>query len=345
LKVLVTGHTGFKGSWLSLMLAEKGHEVFGISMAEPSDSLHHIGGFQESLSGERFLDLANRSAVAEYLHLVRPDCIFHFAAESLVLRSQEKPIKTLETNILGTANLLAEVAKMPNNPILIVTTTDKVYKESTSAGIFHTEESTILGSEAYSYSKVAQDELTQAYMYSLKKKNWGIVRAGNVIGGGDRAPNRLIPDFVLAYANGKELQIRNSNATRPWQHVLDCLSGYLSLMNHLEDDPGSGIWNFGPDRQDVASVGTVLEIISNTLPGFRWVNESGALQEIHESLYLGLDSSKAKSILGWYPKYDIRDSLRLTLEWELSYAAGESAKSLTQSQIRAHVTAGQGKMQ
>lgn len=334
MRVLVTGHTGFKGSWLVVLLNQLGHEVFGVSDSSIASSYFRPSNYSSLMNGEAEFDISQGDLFSGYLNDVRPDCIIHLAAEALVLRAQANPLRTLSSNVLATAKLLQATSELDYSPILIVATTDKVYKESHLPGYENVESDLLAGSEVYSHSKVAVDVMAQSYMDSLNVSNWGIVRAGNVIGGGDLSPNRLLPDVTRAYfENNAPFTMRNPAATRPWQHVLDCLYGYATLMHHLSSNPGSGIWNFGPNTEDIASVGTVLEIVQDILPDLKIQLESRTLSTNHEAKYLSLNSNRAREQLNWSPKLSLRHSVEKTIEWERLRARGGDPLQITKAQV------------
>jgi CDP-glucose 4,6-dehydratase len=333
LKVLVTGNSGFKGSWLTVLLSKLGHTVVGLSNEDLSSDPSDLGSVGKSaLLRHHNCDIRYFSDVKSILDAEAPDAIIHLAAESLVQRSQKFPIDALETNAVGTANILMAASQMQNDPILICATTDKVYAPSLGSQTWHVETSLLEGTETYSRSKVVADILTQAYITSVPKNKWAIVRAGNVIGGGDRSVSRLIPDAWRSYQNGQPLLVRNPNSTRPWQHVLDCLLGYVVLMEKLNEDDGRGAWNFGPNKNQLATVGEVTNILSQGLKGLQVTFGEGS-QDFYESDYLSLDSTKAQTGLGWHPKYELGESLQLTLDWYIQVSQGTPAIIATSDQV------------
>tara|TARA_B110000503_G_scaffold104816_2_gene156407 strand:- start:2037 stop:3071 length:1035 start_codon:yes stop_codon:yes gene_type:complete len=334
MRVLVTGHSGFKGSWLVVMLRALGHEVFGVSKSGNESSYYGPGKFTSLVSREVTIDIAEGELFSRFLNEVRPDCVVHLAAEALVLRAQQHPVSALASNVLATAKVLQALAELDYQPIVLVATTDKVYKESGVPNYQNVEGDALMGSEVYSHSKVAADVMVQAYMQSLNSSNWAIARAGNVVGGGDLSPNRLLPDLSRSYFQQIEpLVIRNPDAVRPWQHVLDCLWGYVTLVNHLGQNPGSGAWNFGPDADDIASVGEVVRIAGEILPNLKVEFHSLSTSIHHEAKFLSLDSSLARKTLGWKPRYSLRESVQKTIDWEECVATGEDPLSATQRQV------------
>ena len=326
-KVLVTGHTGFKGSWLSLLLTLLGAEVVGFSLEPDTEpNLFNI------LSLEKHLisiigDIRNKDAIEKVLILHKPDFIFHLAAQPLVRRSYIEPHLTFETNIMGTVNLLEAVRKSNFEGVVINVTSDKCYENSGGTHCFK-ENDPMGGYDPYSASKGASEIVTAAYRNSfLNPKNYGIshkvtlasARAGNVIGGGDWSEDRLIPDIVRALYNKEEIIIRSPHAVRPWQHVLECVSGYLLLGANIYGNPiefAEG-WNFGSNENTIMTVEEIL-LKSLELWGsgkYKVIPE----KNLKEAAFLRLDISKAKEKLGWQPVYDINQSLEKTISWYKNY--------------------------
>jgi CDP-glucose 4,6-dehydratase len=286
------------------------------------------------VSEERYFDIASGELFSQFLRDVNPDCVIHLAAEALVRRAQDQPVNALSSNVLGTAKVLQALAELDSRPVVLVATTDKVYKESELPNYRNVETDSLLGSEVYSHSKVAADVMTQSYMHSLGAKNWAVVRAGNVIGGGDLSPDRLMPDLIRShFQTAQPLVIRNPLAVRPWQHVLDCLWGYVSVVRHLDKDPGSSVWNFGPNEIDIASVSEVIEIAQEFLPSLQVELQDQASPSHHEAKYLSLDSSKARKLLDWKPEYSLRESISKTIEWEERVVRGATPRDVTQRQV------------
>lgn len=320
-RVLVTGHTGFKGGWLSLWLKELGAEVFGLALpAEPVPNFHEVvqpGTFaQESMT-----DIRDAQEMHRYLQAVRPDFIFHLAAQSLVRRSYAEPVETAQTNILGTIHLLEAVRRLGKPVTVLVVTSDKCY-ENQGGEHGYRETDPLGGHDVYSMSKAACELAVAAWRKSFYDTdpalgNLATVRAGNVIGGGDYATDRIVPDCIRALAGGEPIRVRNPRATRPWQHVLDCLSGYLWLGAKLAAAPkGSalaGPLNFGPGVQSNQPVQTLVEEILKHWPG-KWVDASNA-HAPHEAARLSLAIDKAAAQLGWRPTWDFARAVRHTVEW------------------------------
>jgi CDP-glucose 4,6-dehydratase len=318
--VLITGHTGFKGAWLSVWLKELGAEVFGYGWPAPTEpSIYEVireGTFAGEFSG----DVRDRSALSQALGQVRPALIFHLAAQPLVRRSYAEPFETFEINALGTAQLLEAVRLAGRRCVTLLVTSDKCY-ENQGNGMAYRETDPLGGSDVYSMSKAAAELVVQAWRSSFFSTNASLgpvasVRAGNVIGGGDYAEDRLVPDCVRALLAKRAIAIRNPGFTRPWQHVLDCLSGYLWLGSRLIDrvqPVEAGPYNFGPGPQRPLPVLEVVGRILQRWPG-EWVDASdpSAPKESHR-LVLAID--KAAQELDWRPTWGIDEAIRRTVDW------------------------------
>lgn len=337
-RVLVTGHTGFKGSWLSIWLASLGAEVVGLSDAVPSDpALYDQVDVASSLLEDHRVDVRDRDAVARVVQATEPSIVFHLAAQSLVRRSYDLPHETFDVNVMGTSNVLETAAAQASTEAVIVVTSDKCY-ENDGSGRAYRETDPLGGRDPYSASKAAAELLTRSYRESLVRDGrpaLATVRAGNVIGGGDWARDRLIPDLVRAAGGSdREVTLRNPDARRPWQHVLDCLGGYLLLVERmLAGDVDGGAWNFGPNVHASAPVSEVVERFVAALGidlSVRVERDEGRPEEPR----LGLDTQKARERLGWSPKLDLHTALEMTAAWYQAFLAGEDLRSLT----REHVT-------
>ena len=342
-KVFLTGHTGFKGSWLSLWLQRLGAEVTGYSLAPPtSPSLFETASVatgMRSITGD-VCDLSHlKSAMAAF----EPEIVFHMAAQSLVRASYEDPILTYQTNVMGTANILQAVRETGPVSAVLVITSDKCY-ENRNLDHGYGETDRLGGHDPYSNSKACAELVVSAYRNSFFEAGGNTravalasARAGNVIGGGDWAKDRLIPDIVRSFAEGKVLKIRNPRATRPWQHVLDPLRGYLMLAQKLsEDGPAfaSG-WNFGPDPNDVQPVHWIVEKFASSWgPPATW--EIDHREHPHEAQVLRLDWSKAAEQLGWRPLLRLPEALAMTIDWYQHFLSGESARERCLEQISAY---------
>ena len=337
-KVLVTGNTGFKGSWLTLWLLELGAKVYGVSNDVPgTPCMFNELGLEKKIK-HYWADIRNTLKMQEIVHEVNPDFVFHLAAQALVSISYDNPIDTISTNVLGTANLLEALRIENPECTAVIITSDKCY-ENVEWVWGYKETDHLGGKDIYSGSKGAAEIIIKAYFNSFFKKDDCRVRlvtarAGNVIGGGDWADDRLIPDFIRAISNGEEVKIRSPFAIRPWQHVLEPLTGYLSLAAKLYSE---GVkyaegWNFGPDDKDARNV----EWITKTICEYWGEGASYSVNtapQPHEANYLKLDCSKSKAELGWIPKWDIETTLKSIVDWNKSFIAGDNMRTVTQTQI------------
>lgn len=343
-RVFLTGHTGFKGSWLSIWLSQLGAQVHGFALDPNTDpnlfDLCQIG----AIINDRRGDIRDRAAIKNAIDICQPEIIIHMAAQPLVRLSYAEPIETFETNIMGTANLLESVRNTSSVRAVVVVTTDKCYENLESANGYR-ETDPLGGYDPYSSSKAGAEIVTSAYRSSFFNpedyKNHQVAiataRAGNVIGGGDWSAERLIPDLVRALMRGETLTIRNPKSARPWQHVLEPLHGYLLLAQKLvEDGPRfSGAWNFGPDQQDHITVEEIIDLLQAELKKSVPIKTSQEPQ-LHETNLLRLDSSKAREHLDWKPKFSIRDSLEWTAYWVREYLDGAAMNAITRQQINAY---------
>jgi CDP-glucose 4,6-dehydratase len=342
-KVFLTGHTGFKGSWMSLWLQNLGAEAIGYSLAPPTPlnlyDLADIRNGMKSIRGD-VLDLEHlRSAVREH----RPEVVFHLAAQSLVRRSYDDPIGTYATNVLGTAHILEAVRAVPSVRSIVIITSDKCYENRGDQRAYR-ESDRLGGADPYSSSKAAAEIVTSAFrksFFTSAKDETAVgvasARAGNVIGGGDWGADRLIPDVMRAVLDGRDLLIRNPQAIRPWQHVLEPVSGYLTLAEKLWQQPErfSESWNFGPNESQTLSVSTLLECLRELWgPGLSWQFDDGP--HPHEANYLSLDCTKSKVELGWEPRWNLNSTLEATVQWYKAYQSHQDVRQLAQEQIRSY---------
>lgn len=337
-RVLLTGHTGFKGSWLALWLTRLGAHVSGLSLPAPSEpSLHALLGEDANDFGG-IADIRDRLAVQARVLKTRPEIVFHLAAQPLVRAGYRDPLATYETNVQGTANLLDSLLVAPDLRSVVVVTTDKVYENPEHARPF-TESDPLGGHDPYSASKAAAEIVTASYrnsFFSRRRIGIATARAGNVIGGGDWAEDRLIPDAVRAWGAGEALQVRRPEAVRPWQHVLEPLHGYMLLAERLWDDAGFGpAVNFGPDHRAAASVGHVLEKARSAFGGGEMLLGDGT-EGPHEAGYLMLDSSLAIDELGYAPRWNLDDTVTRTMRWYQGLRSGSAARALCEADIAAY---------
>lgn len=335
-KVFLTGHTGFKGSWLSIWLHSLGAVVKGYAL-DPSTtpSLYEIAGV-DSLVESDIKDIRDYSALSSSILEFSPDIVFHMAAQPLVRESYEEPLKTYQTNVLGTANLLEAVRSCPSVRAVVNITTDKCYENNEWVWGYK-ETDPMGGRDPYSSSKGCSELVTASYRDSyLKAAKIGVAtaRAGNVIGGGDWAKDRLIPDILRAFEESRPVIIRNPNATRPWQHVLEPLSGYIMLAHHLFIDPDkfSEGWNFGPYDSDVWRVESILDRMTTLWPGSSWSIVESA--KYHEAMLLKLDISKVVAILGWRPTWDLATALEKIISWHKCWIKGMDMKQECMNEIK-----------
>jgi CDP-glucose 4,6-dehydratase len=338
-RILVTGHTGFKGSWLTLWLKKLGSDITGFSKDTPTNpslfELSEIKNDIDSISG----DLRNFNDIKKVIHDKKPEIIIHMAAQSLVPISYENPRETYETNVMGTVNLLESIRNEKNTCIILNVTSDKCY-ENRELSRGYVEGDKIGGHDPYSSSKGCSELITSAYRKSFfnSSNNQNIVslasaRAGNVIGGGDWAKERLIPDLIKSIMNNEPVKIRNPNGIRPWQHVLEPLSGYLKLIEKIEfnKDKFSESWNFGPNEEN-KPVSWIIDKISK-LYGVKCNTYVDNKKIIHETQSLKLDCTKAKQQLGWEPKTNLEKGLELTVEWYKQYENNNNVRKITEKQI------------
>jgi CDP-glucose 4,6-dehydratase len=315
-RVLVTGHTGFKGSWLCLWLRELGSEVTGLALDPPSEP-SHWDLLKLPITDHR-VDIRDEAAVRRVFAAERPEIVFHLAAQPLVRRSYREPVTTWATNVMGTAHVLEAVRHTPEVRAVVVVSTDKCYENREWPWAYR-ERDRLGGHDPYSASKAGAELVAASYRSALLRQPsaplLATARGGNVIGGGDWSEDRLIPDLVRAVVAGEPLVIRSPRATRPWQHVLDCLSGYLLLGQRLlaGDRTCADGWNFGPDGEGNRTVEQVLQHLARTWPQLRWQLAPGP--QPHEAGLLQLDCAKAKMHLGWRPVWDLENAIHHTANW------------------------------
>ncbi len=335
--VLITGHTGFKGSWLIAMLHHQGVRVSGIALDPVKDGIFEKAALQELLAHDIRLDIRDSAELTKAFQRVSPDVVIHLAAQPLVLASYEKPSETYETNVTGTLNVLQAADATSSVEATLIITTDKVYRQVAGVEKAFVESDEMGAADPYSTSKAMADLLTQSWIASHPEARIAIARAGNVIGGGDVAENRLLPDLVNAFAAGKPGAVRNPSSVRPWQHVLDCLAGYISLTEALLSGKAkSGAYNFGPNPESPLDVSEVATLAASVWEqGAEWRTEGR--DQPHESNFLILDSEKSKSILGWSEKLASKEAITWSIEWSKRESRGESARALTIEQLSAYL--------
>ncbi len=339
-RVLISGHTGFKGAWLSLWLQSLGARVHGLSLAAPPSepSLYELARVSEGMADSVACDIRDPAALTRAVESARPEIVIHMAAQSLVRRSFAAPQRTYDTNVMGTVNLLEAIRACAEVRAVVIVTSDKCY-ENRARTQGYREDDPLGGHDPYSSSKAAAELVTSAYRRSFFSSSdsprVASARAGNVIGGGDWAQDRLVPDIVRAAIAGHTLRLRNPGAVRPWQHVLNPLSGYLLLAQALcESAAHARAWNFGPDEHDARSVEWVVQRVSELWAGgARWEPDEG--DHPHEAHYLTLDSSLARTRLGWAPPIGLHAGLAATVAWYDAWRGGEDLRKVTLAQLPA----------
>jgi len=335
MNVLVTGHTGFKGSWLTLLLAKAGHEVSGVALDPLPDGVFERARVGELLKKEFRADIRDGALVTNLIQEIQPELVFHLAAQPLVRESYEHPRETLDTNIWGTLNVVDACLTNESVKRLVVITTDKVYR-NVEKREGYLEDDPLGGDDPYSASKACADLLTATWAHSFGREGLAIAtaRSGNVIGGGDVSKDRLIPDLLSAFRQGTPTKVRYPNAVRPWQHVLDALSGYVLLANYLEKHRSFSAWNFASDANSLATVSDVCNTVTDLWghgPG--WVADQE--QNPHVAGLLLLNAKKAEKSLGWRNKLGVKQAIEWTLDWERSVQSADP-REICYSQIEAY---------
>jgi CDP-glucose 4,6-dehydratase len=342
-KILITGHTGFKGSWLSLLLSYFKSDIYGFALEPPtSPSLFNearVENYIKSYIG----DIRDYKLFLDTVEKIKPEIIIHMAAQPLVRQSYKDPVETYSTNVIGVVNLFEVVRQVPGIKVVLNVTTDKCY-ENREWHWGYRENEPLGGYDPYSSSKACSELVTAAYRNSYFNpeffKDHGVAiataRAGNVVGGGDWAEGRLIPDFIKAIVNNKPVVIRSPRAIRPWQHVLEPLTGYLSLVEklYMHGQDFVGAWNFGPDDIDAKNVEWIVDNLYQL-----WGDGAGYKIEadqltLHEAHYLKLDCSKAKALLEWHPKWHIDHTIKSIVEWNQAFLKGDNILDFTFGQIK-----------
>jgi CDP-glucose 4,6-dehydratase len=335
-RVFLTGHTGFKGSWLSLWLQSLGAAVTGYALQPPTS----LNLFQSAKVGEAMnsiiADVRDLPTLQKAMQVAQPEVVIHMAAQALVRYSYQNPVDTYSTNVMGTVHLLEAARSTPSVKAVVVVTTDKCYENKEWLWGYR-EDEPMGGFDPYSNSKGCAELVTSAYRRSfMEYKGIAVAsaRAGNVIGGGDWAQDRLIPDILAAFEQRKLVQIRNPHAVRPWQHVLEPLRGYLTLVERLFEQGSrfAEAWNFGPNDEDAKPVCWIAEQMAQMWGSeARWQVDKG--DHPHEASYLKLDISKARSRLNWHPALRLNEALKLIIDWSRQRQAGADIHEMTLNQI------------
>lgn len=345
-RVLLTGHTGFKGSWLSLWLAEMGAHVVGFSLEPPTKpSLYEVANVAQVLTSV-LGDIRDLAKLRDTFERYQPEIVIHMAAQSLVRYSYHHPVETYTTNVIGTVHLLEAVRHVSSVRAVLNVTSDKCYENREWLWGYR-ENERMGGFDPYSNSKGCAELVTSAYRDSFfppgsfDKHQVAIasVRAGNVIGGGDWAGDRLIPDVIRAFSDGQPVVIRNPHAIRPWQHVLEPLSGYLLLAQRLYEQGAefSGGWNFGPAEEDAKPVEWIVDRLTRSWgEGATWRNEQSL--SLHEAHYLKLDCSKARVQLGWRPRWTLNVALESIVDWYKAYLHNEDMRNFSMKQLGSYLS-------
>ncbi|WP_348862063.1 CDP-glucose 4,6-dehydratase [Neorhizobium sp. Rsf11] len=333
-RVLLTGHTGFKGTWLSIWLARLGASVTGISLPpETEPNLFTLA--RPELAASHFQDIRDAARLAELVRMASPQIVLHLAAQALVRPSYQDPLGTFATNVLGTANLLEAVRSVPSARVVVAITTDKVYRNLEHAFPYR-ETDQIGGHDPYSASKAAAEITISSYRDSFLREQGVAVasaRAGNVIGGGDWSMDRLLPDAARAWQSGKALHVRRPEAKRPWQHVLEPLSAYLVLAERLYNDPTlAQAYNFGPVSHEAASVRHVIEIARASY-GSGDVQYGDGTEGPHEARWLALETAKARHMLNIEPRWLLKEAVDRTMTWYRAQHGGADARALCEAEI------------
>jgi CDP-glucose 4,6-dehydratase len=338
-RVLLTGHTGFKGGWLALWLDDLGATVGGFALAPPtSPNLFDAAGLSELVADVRG-DVRDPTSLGRTITEFAPDVVFHLAAQPLVRQSYALPVETYATNVMGTVHLLEAARSCASVRVVVNVTTDKVYDNREWAWGYR-ESDPLGGHDPYSSSKACSEIVTSAYARSfLLDRGFAVAtaRAGNVVGGGDWSKDRLVPDAAVALSCGEPVVIRNPHAIRPWQHVVEPLRGYLMLVEACWAEPStfSRAFNFGPAPEDMVPVGRLMDMLCRHWPDARWenVSEAGAP---HEATFLKLDTALARSLLAWTPRLSLDRALSLTAEWYRAFYARATPEELREL-MRAHI--------
>lgn len=336
-RVLLTGHTGFKGSWLTIWLSRLGANVTGVSLPPETTPNLYTEAEVEKFCDSRICDIRDASAIATIIQKAQPEIVFHLAAQPLVRASYRTPLATFDTNVMGTANVLDALHRTGTARVAVMVTTDKVYRDNGN-GRPYREDDPLGGYDPYSASKAACEHVIASYRDSfLAEKGLAVAsaRAGNVIGGGDWSEDRLIPDAIRAWEAEQTLQVRRPQSVRPWQHVLESLAGYLTLAQHLWERPKlAGAYNFGPDADGAVAVHDLIEFACVAFGGGD-IHYDPENEGPHEATWLALEATKAKSILGVSPRWTLVEAVKRTINWYRAHRDAGNARHLCEADIAA----------
>jgi CDP-glucose 4,6-dehydratase len=335
-KILITGHSGFKGSWLSLMLSKLNANIYGISINDNYDFSMFKSANIDKITHNFYQDIRDYEKLNKIIKLIKPDFIFHLAAKSLVLNSIANPLDTLTTNIIGTANILESVRYLKTDCKTIVVTSDKCYENNHILSGYR-EDDRLGGTDPYSMSKAATELVAACWnktYFDSRSKHIATVRAGNVIGGGDWSTNRIVPDCINSLIKNKKIILRNPNAIRPWQYVLDPLYGYLLVGKFMSDSGDKNFnlnWNFGPTMSNIITVEELTKSIVTKWGKGQY--KYSATRKENEHSFLNINSDKAYLTLGWKPSLDIDNSLEQTISWYKAFHSGEDMYKFSAKQV------------
>jgi CDP-glucose 4,6-dehydratase len=342
-RVFITGHTGFKGGWLAWWLHGMGARLSGYALPAPTQpSLFEVAGVRQAFEAHHEADVRDAATLLQAIRAAQPEVVFHLAAQPLVRASYRDPLETFSTNVMGTANLLDAARQCGSVRAVVVVTTDKCYREQEAA---HRETDPLGGHDPYSASKACAELVTESFRaaYTLPARGLGLAsaRAGNVIGGGDWTPERLLPDLLQAIASGQAVRLRQPGAVRPWQHVLEPLAGYITLAQALLAEPArhSGAFNFGPDAAQAQPVSAIVSRLLAMAAAEGVVVQPAMIESsedapmLHEAPVLRLDASKAQQQLGWRGRLALDDALRLSWQWHHAWQRGQDMGAFTRRQI------------
>lgn len=333
---LLTGHTGFKGAWFIIFLKALGHEVSGIALDPKSGSLFERAALADLLAHDFRFDIRDPGRFSEAVNAIEPNFAVHFAAQALVKASYKNPQSTFETNVNGTLNFLAATQTVESLSGRLVITSDKVYRNDQRSQPY-VETDALGGRDPYSASKAMADILSQSWVASYPGVPSAIARAGNVIGGGDVAEHRIVPDIIDAVSSNLSVTLRYPNAVRPWQHVLDCLAGYRYIIDSLRDSTVATTWNVGPGNENMVSVRELVASFANLWGSRCDVNKESAVAD-HEEAFLSLDSSRLRKATGWRNKLGFEETVEWTVDWEKSVRSGVNPRAAAMRQVEAFLS-------